>query len=115
MAVVPDAEMLIGDPGTVVAVINVEFIWQYMPETSAVGFPALSKNETVSTKLWPAKIGAGIAAKLLIDAYPGDATIVLLVISEPANETTATMEPFTVTLHGMFTVHEDIAEGVMKI
>jgi len=111
----PDAEITIGDPGTEVAVITVEFSWQIIPETRAVGLPMLSKNEMASVNVWPATMGAGIEAKLLIDANPGDATIVLLIISAPANDTMTTSDPLTETCQGTITEQNDNADGVRKI
>jgi hypothetical protein len=47
---VPDAAMMMGDPGTVVAVITEELTWQIMPDTREVGLPALSMSDMIKLK-----------------------------------------------------------------
>jgi hypothetical protein len=86
-----------------------------MPETRAVGLPAMSNNEITRLKLCPATTGAGMAAKLLIEAYPEVAIIVLLTISDPANETIMTIGPLTDTFQGMIIAHIDNVVGARKV
>ena len=75
----------------------------------------MSNNEITRLKLCPATTGVGMAAKLLIEANPEVAIIVLLTISDPANETIMTMEPLTETFQGMLNTHIDNVIGERKI
>jgi hypothetical protein len=55
-------------------------------------------------------------AKLFIEeANPDIATIVLLTMSDPENETTATIVPLTVTRQGTLTEHIEKAVGLRII